>query len=158
MILIIRAVSRNVTGRSILINSIATHSISTNHIINEHGGSFIQPMEENKPNNKYNYILHRTFKTRSFQTTMTEAPKANKPGSRAFVECETNAIQDLFLQFAQDDDNGGVDEEGSYLSLRGVRELLHNIGENPDEKTLKRLFKEADQNGDGKLDLEVSFT
>jgi len=113
----------------------------------------------------------RTFKTwpsnttkennRTFQTTSTSDPSTttgvnNKPGSKAFADCETNAVQDLFYQFAQNNVNvkhGGVDEGGSYLCLRGVRELLHSIGERPDERTLRRLFQEADVNKDGKLHL-----
>ena len=51
---------------------------------------------------------------------------------------------------------GGVDVGGSYLSLRGVRELLHSIGERPDERTLRKLFSAADTSNDGKLHLEVS--
>jgi Ca2+-binding EF-hand superfamily protein len=35
--------------------------------------------------------------------------------------------------------------------------LLHSIGENPDARTLRRLFDEVDKNDDGKLHLEVSL-
>ena len=48
-------------------------------------------------------------------------------------------------------------EDGKpYLNLKGIRELLYSIGERPDEKTILRLFQEADLNGDGRLDLHVS--
>ena len=103
----------------------------------------------------------RSFRTRSFGRSLDENKDiaGNKPGSKAFAECETDAIQDLFFQFAQvDNDGGGIDEEGTpHLCLNGVRELLHSIGERPDDETLTRLFQEADQNNDGKLDLDVSY-
>ncbi len=101
----------------------------------------------------------RTFKTRSFQTTSTGNPSKSKrkPGSMAFAECETNAIQDLFFQFANEGaGGGGVDEDGTYLNIEGVRELLSSIGERPDNVTLANLFKDMDQNNNGKLHLDVS--
>ena len=99
--------------------------------------------------------------SRSFQTYSEDGKKRlieeKRPGSIAFADCETNAISDLFYQFARKDTGeGGVDVGGSYLSLRGVRELLHSIGERPDERTLRKLFSAADTSNDGKLHLEVS--
>lgn len=104
---------------------------------------------------------HRSFRTRSFQTTTGRNTKKlePKPGSKAFAECETAAIQDLFHQYARvDNDGGGIDEDGAYLCLNGIRQLLNSIGEKPDDKTIMRLFKEADQNNDGKLHLDVSVS
>ena len=101
--------------------------------------------------------LYRTFKTRSFDSSKSDDDENYTPGSKAFADCESDAIQDLFFQFALDTNNGGVDDEGSYLSLRGVKELLNSIGEKPDKMTVKRLFEEADINGDGKLHLNVSI-
>lgn len=97
--------------------------------------------------------------SRSFQTYSEDGKKRlteeKRPGSIAFADCETNAISDLFYQFARKDTGeGGVDVGGSYLSLRGVRELLHSIGERPDERTLRKLFSAADTSNDGKLHLE----
>lgn len=103
----------------------------------------------------------RSFRTRSFddKTKNTDDKIYDKPGSKAFAECETDAIQDLFFQFAKVDDAGGMYEDGKpYLCLKGIRDLLSSIGEKPDEKTIMRLFQEADLNGDGKLDLHVSLT
>jgi adenylate kinase len=177
MISTIRAMSRNVTGRSVMIPNIASTAATTSSIgvgVNNSGiinndqqcrsyTSYKTSSSNNTYSNSYSHshsyksITKRTFKTRSFQTTsndITNTQSMNKPGSRAFAECETNAIQDLFFQFAQDDEIGGVDEGGAYLCLRGVGELLNSIGEKPDELTLSRLFMEADQNGDGKLHLE----
>jgi adenylate kinase len=103
----------------------------------------------------------RLFQTRSsgnkksFNHNQDDKSKVYKPGSRAFAECETDAIQDLFFQFAQVDDVGGIDEEGEpFLCLKGVQELLNSIGEKPNEDTLKSLFMEADENDDGKLHLD----
>jgi len=75
-----------------------------------------------------------------------------KPGSLAFAECESQAISDLFFQFAQID--GGTDSRGPFLCVRGTRELLNSIGERPDEITLRKIFKEADMDNDGKLHLD----
>lgn len=116
---------------------------------------------EQKRSMLFNPILihQRSFRTRSFRTTTGGGIKdlfESKPGSKAFAECETSAIQDLFYQFAQDsNDQGGIDEDGAYLCLNGIRELLNSIGEKTDDKTIMRLFQEADSNNDGKLHLDV---
>ena len=74
------------------------------------------------------------------------------PGSVAFADCESAAISDLFYQFAQE--SLDADDKGAhYLSLRGVKNLLDSIGERQDEKTLRRLFKAADTEKDGRLSL-----
>jgi len=46
-----------------------------------------------------------------------------------------------------------VDEEGAYLEINGVDQILHSIGERPSKETLKKLFLSADKNNDGKLRL-----
>lgn len=94
----------------------------------------------------------------SFQTWEPDqayAKRANKkeqPGGKAFAECEMDAVRDLFHGFAKKDDDSDV----KYLDMDGVRELLNSIGERPDEKTLQRLYKAADYNGDGVIELHVS--
>lgn len=97
----------------------------------------------------------RGFKTRATDTDAS-ATEQEEPGSIAFAECEADALTDLFHQFAKDPNDGGVDRQGSYLSLNGIRELLISIGEKPDEMMLRRLFFEADHDVDGKLHLQVS--
>mmetsp|Transcript_18405 Transcript_18405/g.25925 ORF Transcript_18405/g.25925 Transcript_18405/m.25925 type:complete len:365 (-) Transcript_18405:493-1587(-) len=77
-----------------------------------------------------------------------------KPGSVAFADCEADAIADLFYQFAQaGDGQGGIDDEGTFLTVSGVKELLGSIGERPDDITVRKLFVKADSNDDGKLHL-----
>lgn len=92
----------------------------------------------------------RAFQTQAYAKTKKQAEE--KPGAKAFAECETDAIRDLFHVFAKTDGDEGI----KYLDHAGVRELLQSIGERPDEKTLKRLFKAADFNGDGVIELHVS--
>lgn len=70
------------------------------------------------------------------------------PGSRAFVECDRNALIDLFHKYAVD-----CDVSGRYLDLEGLRKLLRAVGENLDQATLERLFATADINGDGTIEL-----
>jgi hypothetical protein len=72
------------------------------------------------------------------------------PGSRAFVECDRNALIDLFHKYAVD-----CDIDGRYLDLEGLRKLLRAVGENLDQATLERLFETADINGDGSIELDV---
>jgi hypothetical protein len=93
---------------------------------------------------------------RSFQTTTDEyrqkkAASKPKPGSLAFADCEYDAVTDLFASFAKTDDSGL-----KYLDLEGARELLNSIGERPDEETLRKLYKAADMDGNGVIELHVS--
>lgn len=74
-----------------------------------------------------------------------------KPGSLAFADSELAAVVDLYYQFATETTKGT-----SYLDLEGVRELLASIGERPDESTLGELFRTADLNCKGTIDLNVS--
>lgn len=94
----------------------------------------------------------RNFRTiGEVQSDESEAP--DSPGSKAFSDVETAAITDLFFQFAHQTGGGGVDEEGTYLEISGVKQLLHSIGEKPSEQTLADLFLSADKNNDNKLHL-----
>jgi len=104
------------------------------------------------------FACSRKFQTWSpGESTHVGTKKEKKPGSEAFVGCETAAIADLFFHFSgKSPENGGMDDEGSYLSLNGVKELLNSIGEKPDAKTLERIFVEADANKNGKIHLQVS--
>lgn len=96
-------------------------------------------------------MTHRDFQT--WQPQSTKRPE--KPGSKAFADCEADAIKDLFHNFAKSD---GDAADIKYLDLDGVRNLLNSIGERPDERTLRRLYKAADFNGDGIIELHVSIT
>ena len=160
---ILRTASRKLTAGKSLIKTPAGLTNCTTRAVGSAGGAIILSYNNNINSmglkEPQQYTSHRAFKTRSFEKPYELEQDANveKPGSKAFAECETDAIQDLFFQFAQIAENGGVDEEGSYLSLKGVEELLKSIGENPSQRTLKRMFNEADLNHDGKLHLNVSY-
>ncbi len=96
----------------------------------------------------------RTFKTISSKyNTEEQADEAQSPGSVAFAECETTAITDLFYQFARKVDENGEGDGEHYLTPSDVRQLLNSIGERPDDRTLKKMFKAADTKKDGKLSL-----
>jgi len=78
------------------------------------------------------------------------------PGSLAFLECEKDAITDLFYQFATKCNNEQYGNKGDgdhYLLINDVRDLLESIGERPDEETLEKLFAAADIVKDGRLSL-----
>ncbi|CAJ1953308.1 unnamed protein product [Cylindrotheca closterium] len=70
-------------------------------------------------------------------------------GSKAFVDCDREAIMDLFHKFAVD-----CDVSGKYMDKERLGDLLRAIGENPDEATLDRLFTVADESGDGIIELD----
>jgi hypothetical protein len=97
-------------------------------------------------------MTHRAFQTWQPQDGKSSRRSEMQPGSKAFAECETDAIKDLFHNFAKTNGDGGI----KYLDLDGVHKLLNSIGERPDERTLKRLYKAADYNGDGIIELHVS--
>ena len=94
----------------------------------------------------------QTFQThahdRTFQTKSSSGKQTmSKPGSKAFADCETDAIVDLFHGFCH------LDNGIQCLDVDGVRNLLNSIGERPTEHELKRLFKVGDVNGDGVIEL-----
>jgi Ca2+-binding EF-hand superfamily protein len=72
------------------------------------------------------------------------------PGSRAFVECDREALIDMFHKYAVN-----CDISGRYLNRDGLGAILRAVGEDPDQETLERLFRTADINGDGSIELEV---
>jgi hypothetical protein len=74
------------------------------------------------------------------------------PGSKAFVECDREAIIDLFYKFAVN-----CDVSGKFLDKERLGDLLRTVGENPDQITIDRLFSVADINGDGVIELDVSL-
>lgn len=106
-------------------------------------------------NNNYNFQSRNS----SSIGDNNKAPFQLRPGSKAFDDCEFEAIADLFYHFAKrgQQQRGGIivddDESGSYLSENGVRRLLESIGERPDDQTLRDLFAKADLNGSGTLSL-----
>lgn len=98
-----------------------------------------------------NSSARRTYKTISSSRYDPDkkSPDKPSPGSVAFAECETVAITDLFYQFARNDHSDGE----HFLTPSDVRKLLDRVGERPDDRTLKKLFKAADTAKDGKLSL-----
>lgn len=71
-------------------------------------------------------------------------------GSKAFVECDRDAIVDLFRKFAVN-----CDVTGRYMDKERLGDLLRAVGENPNQQTIDRLFAVADENGDGAIELDV---
>jgi len=84
------------------------------------------------------------------QQQQQQRRRPNRPGSLAFADCETDALRDLYFEFARYDCEN---PQKPYLTVKEVRELLSSIGEHPNEKTIQRIFQEADLTQDGKLDL-----
>lgn len=97
----------------------------------------------------------RSFQTLSMQRTNSKgvrlAGDPDIPGSAAFADCEMAAVKDLFFQFATNSPKGHT-----YLDLEGVREILASIGERPDRETLNKLFRTADTNENGTIEMNVS--
>ena len=76
---------------------------------------------------------------------------AAKPGSKAFVSnIEDSAVMDLFFKFASETTENGQPS----LDLKGVHRLLEGIGECHDDETVGRIFKDADVDNSGCVDLE----
>jgi hypothetical protein len=71
-------------------------------------------------------------------------------GSKAFVDCDREAIVDLFRKYAVD-----CDVSGRYMDKERLADLLRAVGENPNQETIDRLFAVADENGDGAIELDV---
>ena len=63
----------------------------------------------------------------------------------AFTAAEIPAVTDLFHDYAGED---------KLLCEDRLQGLLRAVGERPDEKTLKQLFKEADTDCSGAIDLQ----
>jgi len=96
--------------------------------------------------------------SRQFQTWKPIDGNEESSKLGAFADCETDAIADLFYHCAgKSKKHGGVDNEGIYLSLLGVKELLKNIGETPNDCTLERLFHEVDETKNGKIHIQEFF-
>lgn len=77
---------------------------------------------------------------------------AQKPGSKAFIlESDRLALVDLFRKHASPEDPQTLDREALGL-------VLEAVGETPDEKTLDRIFRAADLDGNGTIDLEEFLT
>ena len=75
--------------------------------------------------------------------------KKELPGSRAWVECDREAVIDLFHKFAVD-----CDVSGRFLDKKRLGNLLTAVGENPTQETIDKLFEQGDLNGDGVLELD----
>ncbi len=99
-----------------------------------------------------------TPRMRLFETT-SKSPSSELNGNKISTgtSMSASAMTDLFQQFSESLKNTESDEE-EYLTLNGIRDLLESVGERPDEKTLRRIFKTADLNKDGKLQLDEFLT
>lgn len=75
-----------------------------------------------------------------------------KPGSIAFAACEVDAIVDLFYHHAQNISVNG--KLVKMLAPHGVEELLKSIGERSSDITIRNIFKQADRDGNGYIDLD----
>jgi hypothetical protein len=81
------------------------------------------------------------------------------PGSQAFVDCELYALVDLFDKYAfmqPSDDTVASLSSNKFINRDGLKRLLHAVGESPTEDMLEKLFEEADADGNGVIDLDVS--
>lgn len=110
------------------------------------------------------------IRTRSFHATSTESETPfveqpatahtaahatsvdQKPGSKAFAACEVDAMVDLFYYHAQDIESDG--KSVKCLAPEGVAELLKSIGEKGCDTTVQHIFKQADKDGNGYIDLD----
>jgi uncharacterized membrane-anchored protein len=92
----------------------------------------------NNHNNKYN-----------------EVSRIATPGSRAFVDCELFALVDLFNKYALPLDTV-ASNNSKFINQDGLKRLMNAVGESPTEEMLQKLFEEADADGNGVIDLDVS--
>jgi hypothetical protein len=74
------------------------------------------------------------------------------PGARAFVECDRNALMDLFYKFAIE-----CSVSGKSLDRNGLEKLLRAVGETVDGDTLEQIFQASDLDGSGSIDLNVCY-
>jgi len=75
------------------------------------------------------------------------------PGARAFVECDRNALMDLFYKFAIE-----CSVSGKSLDRNGLEKLLRAVGETVDADTLGQIFEASDLDGSGSIDLNVRLS
>jgi hypothetical protein len=71
-------------------------------------------------------------------------------GSKAYVDCDREAIVDLFHKYAVN-----CDVSGRGIDKERLGDLLRAVGENPNQKTIDRLFAVADEDGNGVIELDV---
>ena len=71
-------------------------------------------------------------------------------GGKAFVECDREAVIDLFQKHAVN-----CDVSGRYLDREGLTQVLRAVGENTDPKTVENLFKFTDMKQKGVIELDV---
>ena len=72
-------------------------------------------------------------------TTSSSSLQEQPPGSRAFVDCDRNALHDLFYKFAKE-----CSVSGKSLDRSGLAKLLKAVGETVDPDTLEQLFVASD--------------
>jgi len=108
-------------------------------------------------------LLHPTTSTqRFFKTSSSNESTSSALGPRKIEHASLTdaAMTDLFRQFSESlDDNKNnnqvnKDSNEEVLTMEGIRQLLESIGERPDEETLESMFKSADLNNDGVLQLD----
>ena len=71
-------------------------------------------------------------------------------GGKAFVECDREAVIDLFQKHAVN-----CDVSGRYLDREGLTQVLRAVGENTDPKTVENLFKFTDMKQKGVIESDV---
>lgn len=108
-------------------------------------------------NHIYGYLsrrkqLHGDASHSEFTTSTESASPSNEIGSKAFpLESDRLALVDLFLKHAKGDRRSS---SGVSLDRNGLNLVLKAVGETRDSKTIDKLFKEADVDGNGTVDLK----
>jgi len=74
-----------------------------------------------------------------------------EPGSKAFLQCDREALIDLFHKYALDSD-----VSGRYLDRDGLSAILKSVGESCTDQMLEDLFQASDVTKNGLITLEVS--
>jgi adenylate kinase len=85
---------------------------------------------------------------RAMNTSTSHAADAHKP--KVIIDAELPAVIDLFMSFAK---KAGADRR-PVLDLDGLRRLLDAIGEHAEEPTLSQIFRAADTDHSGEIDLD----